>query len=174
MKAEIQRYIESVKKKPAREAKAEQDRPISTIKAPAGGSGSHSVVPGASPGWNVEEERRMWQVWQDHQRTVDQDGTSLPGLRGRSSARRPRPRKKGDTAPAFYEKVLEQERKLELQRHRKRNNPLARLLPWAGVFLAALVVGALLLPYFPFLWRIPVLGNLMMQLRNLIIPQYRG
>ena len=180
---DIKGYMENVKKKPTPEAKAEQDKPISTIRS-APGKDVHSIIPSThapkqqQSGYDPQEEQRMWAVWQDHQKQVAEDSSphgrgSMPGLSRTKKAtkRRPAPAKK--SAPNFFEKTLEQDRLLEQKRESHKANKWATYLVSALVILSLIIgIGALLMPIFPFLWRIPVLGGLMMKLRNVFTPSY--
>ncbi len=118
----------------------------------------------------------MWEVWQDQARASKEgEGTAPPGLRrgGRRPANAP-PRDK-HKPPAYYDDVVERtEMRLEAEASARRTRHIKAYV-YPGLFMLAFVVGvgALLLPYFPFLGRIPVLGDLMMLVFNRFLSPYR-
>ncbi len=181
---DIKGYMDNVKKKPAVEAKKVEEQPISTIRS-APGKKVHSIIPSShapepQKGYDPQEEQRMWAVWQDHQRAVEEESSGMPSRRGAmpglsrtKQATKKRPKPSQSSAPNFFEKTLEQERLLEEKRTSRKPNKIASYLVSGAVIFAVIIgIGALLLPTFPFLWRIPIIGGLMMKVRNIFLPTY--
>jgi len=150
----------------------------------APGKTAHSLVPGqaSAPAYDPAEEQRMWAVWQDHARSAQEDGArDTRGVTRKPAASRVAhgatvkkpPPQKSASGPSFYEATLEQERLLEEKRAVQSSGKMASYVV-STVILTFIVIGigALLLPTFPFLWRIPILGDLMMKFRNIILPTY--
>ena len=166
----IKSYIDNVKKKPAKEAKTEQDRPVSTISVPKGKAKSHKSI-AEKKAFDAEEERRMWAVWKDHAKEqvesnerAPRKGTQLPGLSGNRQKRPIAPIKKDSNQ--FFERAVQKD--VDDQNAREKSE--------AGkykAYIVAAIVGTVcflggttaILPIFPFLAKIPLLGPILLSIR---------
>jgi serine/threonine protein kinase len=169
----IQEYIDSVGKKPVNEAKSEQNRPISTISVPKGKEKSYKS-PADKKAFDAEEEQRMWAVWKDHAKDNDknspspspQRGSKVPGLNQRP--KRTLTSVKNDSAQ-FFERAIQKDIAYEQAREKslegKYKTYIAASIVGTMCFLGA---GSAILPIFPFLSRIPLLGSILVAIRRMI------
>jgi len=178
---EIKAYLQQVaqKKAKSKQAREEAEAPLTSISSAKGkGNNHHSRVPAgaASKGYDVDEEQRMWQVWQDQMHDAKETSTarSQPTIRNRHAPASPLKqglRSNKASAPSFYEAAINRDVELDARQVSRRNS-WQRHIPNLVLFGIACVFGAWMLPRFPFLGRIPILGDLLMAIFRLLFSPY--